>query len=399
MNVPSPTGPTAPTVPRITPRRSRSAWRALSPCLWGCLGLIASITANSAHAANAQSKTVVSIDGDAFRINGRLTYEGRHWNGRKIEGLLLNSRMVQGIFDDRNPATVAQWAYPDTGRWDAERNTREFVAAMPEWRRHGLLAITLNLQGGSPQGYSKDQPWHNSAINEDGSLRPDYLARLDRILAQADDLGMVVILGIFYFGQDERLKDEAAIRRATENAVRWILDRGWRHVLIEINNECNVRYNHAILQPGRVHELIDYVRQTQTHGRRLLVGTSYGGGEVPKENVVRSSDYLLLHGNGVSDPQRITRMVQQTRAVPGYTAKPILFNEDDHFDFDRPTNNFTAAVSAYASWGYFDFRQKDEGFFAGYQSVPVDWGIRSDRKRAFFALLARITGSSSPLKP
>ena len=52
---------------------------------------------------------------------------------------LLNSRMVQGIFDDRNPETVKNWAYPDTGKWDPERNTREFIAAMPDWRRHGLL--------------------------------------------------------------------------------------------------------------------------------------------------------------------------------------------------------------------------------------------------------------------
>ena len=120
--------------------------------------------------------------------------------------------MVQGIFDDLNPETRPMWAYPDTGRWDPERNTREFLAAMPEWRRHGLLAFTLNLQGGSPQGYSKGrQPWHNSAITAEGELRPEYLGRLERILDRADELGMVVILGVFYFGQDERLKDEAAV--------------------------------------------------------------------------------------------------------------------------------------------------------------------------------------------
>ncbi len=68
----------------------------------------------------------------------------------------MNSRMVQGIYDDRNPETRDRWKYPDTDKWDAERNTREFIAAMPEWRKHGLLAITLNLQGGSPQGYSKE---------------------------------------------------------------------------------------------------------------------------------------------------------------------------------------------------------------------------------------------------
>ena len=86
--------------------------------------------------------TEVSIVGDQFFINGKPTYEGRTWNGHRIEGLLFNSRMVQGVFDDANPSTVKRWAYPDTGKWDADRNTREFVAAMPDWRRHGLLAFT-----------------------------------------------------------------------------------------------------------------------------------------------------------------------------------------------------------------------------------------------------------------
>ena len=49
--------------------------------------------------------TVVSIDGGKFQINGRYTYAGRLWNGLPIEGLLMNSRMVQGAFDDLNPAT------------------------------------------------------------------------------------------------------------------------------------------------------------------------------------------------------------------------------------------------------------------------------------------------------
>jgi hypothetical protein len=105
------------------------------------------------------------------------------------------------------------------------------------------------------------------------------------------------------------------------------------------------------------------------------------------------SDYLLLHGNGVSDPERIAGMVRQTRKVPGYFPKPILFNEDDHFNFDKPKNNFTAAISEYASWGYFDFRMKGEDFHQGYQSVPVSWGLSSERKRGFFRLTAAITGS------
>jgi len=341
----------------------------------------------------AERHTAVSIAGDEFRINGKPSYAGRRWNGHNIQGLLLNSRMVQGVFDDLNTNTVSRWVYPDTGKWDAARNTREFIAAMPEWRKHGLLAFTINLQGGSPEGHSKDQPWNNSAIVEDGSLRADYMKRLERIIDRADELGMVVILGYFYFGQDERLRDESAVIRATDNATQWIFDHGYRNVLVEINNECNdVRYDHAILQPDRVHELIERVKKVTRNCRSLLVSTSYGKGMTPTENVVRVADFLLIHGNDISDPNRISDIVRKTRAMPGYRGVPILFNEDDHFDFEKPLNNFIAAVSEHDSWGYFDFRMKDEGFDEGYQSVPVNWGISSARKRGFFKLLGEITG-------
>ena len=234
----------------------------------------------------------------------------------------------------------------------------KFLSAMPAWRAHGVLAFTINLQGGSPEGYSKAQPWHNSGIESDGSLNPDYLSRLKRIIDFADELGMVVILGYFYFGQDHRLNDEDAVKRATDNATGWLFDNGWTNVIIEVNNECNVRYSHEILQPERVHELIERVKSISRDGRRSLVGTSYGGGRVPLENVVRASDFLLMHGDGVSDPNRILEMVQQARHVPGYRPMPILFNEDDHFDFDKPLNNCIAAISQYASWGYFDPGEK-----------------------------------------
>jgi hypothetical protein len=85
-------------------------------------------------------------------------------------------------------------------------------------------------------------------------------------------------------------------------------------------------------------------------------------------------------------------MVAETRAKPAWRPMPIVFNEDDHFDFDQPRNNFTAAVRAGASWGYFDYRFKGEGLAEGYQSIPVDWGLSSERKRGFFRLLQTITG-------
>ena len=341
------------------------------------------------HYPRREMNTIVDIVEDAFYINGEITYAGRYFEDKKIEGLLLNSRMVQGIFDDRNPDTISQWRYPDTGKWDAERNTREFLAAMPTWREHGILAFTINLQGGSPEGYSKAQPWHNSGIESDGKLNPDYLSRLKRIIDFADELGMVVILGYFYFGQDHRINDENAVIHAVDNITNWLFDNNYTNVIVEVNNECNVRYSHEILQPERVHELIEQVKSISRDGKSFLVGTSYGGGRIPEENVVKSSDFILIHGNGVSDPKRIVEMVKQTREVSDYRPMPILFNEDDHFDFDKPFNNCVAAISEYASWGYFDPGEND--YCHGYQSVPVQWQINTSRKQAFFNKIKQIT--------
>lgn len=340
----------------------------------------------------ARRKTSVSIRGDQFFINGKPTYAGRSYRGHRIEGLLMNSRMVQGIFDDLNQQTVKKWAYPDTKKWDAERNVREFLAAMPEWRKHGLLSFTINLQGGSPEGYSKGQPWENGAFAPDGVLRTAYMKRLERILNRADVLGMVAIVGYFYFGQDQRLADEAAVKNAVANATQWLLARDYRNVLVEVDNECNVpAYDHAILKPDRVHELIDQVK-TLSKGK-LLTGNSYGGNAIPRANVVKASDFLLLHGNGVKDPKRIGEMVRLTRQVEGYRPMPILFNEDDHFDFDKPENNMLAAIGEYASWGYFDPGASD--YSDGYQCPPVNWGINTPRKKAFFGLLREVTATGA----
>ncbi|MGH2533202.1 MAG: cellulase family glycosylhydrolase [Thermomicrobiales bacterium] len=345
-------------------------------------------------------QTSVSIAEDRFLINGRPTYDGRTYRGSRIDGLLMNARMVQAIFDDENPETRPLWAYPDTGAWDPERNVRECLAAMPAWRDHGLLAITVNLQGGCPHAYCRDQPWESTALAPDGSLKPAYLDRLGQVIDRADELGMVVILGLFYFGQDERLQDEAAVIQGVENAVQWVLERDDGNVLIEINNECDVpRYEHAILQPDRVHELIERARSMQRNGRRLLVGTSFRGGALPTAQVVAASDVVLLHGNGVDDPAGITRLVERTRALSSFRPKPILFNEDDHFAFDQPENNMLAAIHAYASWGYFDAGDGAGGHTAhgnyrdGYQNVPVNWGINTARKQAFFAALRDVTGN------
>ena len=140
--------------------------------------------------------------------------------------------------------------------------------------------------------------------------------------------------------------------------------------------------------------------QRRSQGK-LLVSTSLIGLHAPPAPILSAADFLLPHGNGVygpdghfqPSPHGIRLQVARWRAGPGYRGQPIVYNEDDHFEFDKPDNHLVAAVEAGASWGYFDYRMSRERFEDGFQSLPVDWSISSKRKRAFFGLLKEITGA------
>ncbi|MDP1960771.1 MAG: hypothetical protein Q8K93_01090 [Reyranella sp.] len=345
------------------------------------------------------SSTVVSIQNGGFAINGAPTYAGRSWKGHRIEGLLFNSRMANAIADDENPSTRGGWAYAD-GDWDAERNTAEFIAALPAYRAHGLLAVCLNIQGGSPQGYSWHQPWRIGGFTSEGVLKPAWAARLAKVIEACDRNGMAVILGLFYGKQSGTLRDEAAVKAAVTNTVDWLVENGATNVLLEIGNEVDLEnvWAHPIIAAARCHELIELAQKRSK--RKLLVSTSLIGLDAPPAGTVAVADFLLPHGNRVHgpdgpfqpSPHGIRLQVARWRAAPAYRGQPIVYNEDDHFEFDKADNHFVAAVESGASWGFFDYRRSRERFEDGFQSLPVDWTISSARKRGFFGLLKEITG-------
>ena len=356
--------------------------------------MLAGLGAGRALAAGRA--TTVSIAGNGFHINGKPTYPGRSYKGSKVEGQLFTSRMVNCIIDDKNPQTRGMWAWRD-GPWDPERNTREFIAMLPTYRAHGLTSIAFNIQGGSPMGYGWNQPWHTTGYSPDGRLLPDYRARLLKVLDGADAAGMVVVLGYFYVSATPGLADEAAILRATDEITE--LACGYSNVMIEVANECDIsRWSHDIIKPARSHELVMRVQQRSagkvtTPLGRLLVSTSFATPAPIPGRLLEVADYVLYHGNGLPTPQSVHARAREIRATQGYKGQPLLINEDDHFDFDKPDNNMLAGIEEYSGWGYFDYRQIRDRFEDGYQSLPVDLGINSVRKKGFFNLLADVTGS------
>ena len=361
--------------------------------------VMAGMGGRTASAAAGSRATSIGIAGNEFLINGTSTYPGRSFRGGKIQGLLFTSRMVNCIINDQNPETRGMWSYRD-GPWDPERNTSEFIAALPLYKSHGLTSVAFNIQGGSPMGYGWHQPWHTSGYTPDGHLLPDYRSRLLRVLDALDANGMAAVLGLFYISATPPLKDEAAVIRATDEVTDLICDQGYTNIIIEVANESDIpRWPYEIIKPARADELVTRI-QMRSKGKirnaagRLLVSTSYVIEGTLPEKLLQAADLVLWHGNGLPAPEMMHARAKSIRASAGYRGQPLLCNEDDHFDFDKPENNFTAAVAEYSGWGYFDYRQIREPFEDGYQSLPVDWGINAARKKGFFNLLAQMTGAA-----
>lgn len=371
----------------------------------------------AAIGALAQSgRTKVGIHGWQFTIDGQPTYtatSGFPNADPRLAGTLLNLRAVQAIFDDANYPRQGSKAhpyqsntmgavvfdYPD-GPWDAERNTREFVAALPEWRRCGLLAFTVNLQGGGPTdgnyGDNPVQPHSNSGFDPEGKLLPAYARRLEKVIAAADRLGMVVIVGFFYFGEEGRIlpaPDDRFVKAAIRNGMEFLKSLPYRNVLIEINNETSAGgYSHAILRPDGVVEAVKLAKELAAG--EFPVSMSWSGGIQPKgspgDRAIRAVDYVMFHTNGQT-PEEVHDSIAALRRWAGYE-RPLLINEDGVSAF-----NLYAAVDEHVGWGFYDQGWND--YRDGFQSPPVNWGISTPVKWLFFEQVARLTGSPAPPRP
>ena len=270
------------------------------------------------------SRTRVSIQNGRWCLNDAVTYRGT-----RAEGLLMNVRMVNAVFEDRNR--------PD---FDPNSNTDEFIAQIPDYVAHGVRAFTICLQGGSC-GYEGAL---NSAFRPDGSLRDSYLRRVRRVIEACDRSGAVVILACYYQRQDQVLADEAAVRAGVVNVAKWIEDRGFGNVVLEIANEFDHSgFNHRLLKtPEGIAELIGLARRTLP---ALLVSASGLGHGRLADEVARASDFLLIHFN--STP--VKDIPACIGALKKY-GKPIVCNEDDKPSVES-VQAAQVCVANGASWG------------------------------------------------
>jgi len=173
----------------------------------------------------------------------------------------MNSRMVQGTFDDLNPQTSALGL---PGHRTVGRRTER--ARVPGgdavWRRHGLLSFTLTCRAARPRA-TRSAAVGQQRLRDRWTTATRLRRAPARILDFADELGW---FRSWATSTSVRISSSPMRRPSCvrlDGVTRWLLDGGWRNVLVEVNNECDGSYDHALLRPARVHELIARVAATR----------------------------------------------------------------------------------------------------------------------------------------
>ena len=319
---------------------------------------------NEVQTAQTAGATKVGISNGKWHLNGKVTYPGA-----KAEGLLMNARMVNSVFEDANDKTRPRGFDPDA-------NTDMFIMKISDYVAHGVRAFTLGLQGGMP-GYEGAV---NSAFNADGSLRESYMKRVRRVIEACDRQGVLVILGCYYQRQDQILKDEDAVRGGVVNVARWIRANGFTNVLLEIANEfAHAGFDHAILKSSRGEaELIALAKK---NAPALLVSTSGMGSGLLPDEVAKAGDFLLIHFNTTKLEDVPARI-----AVLKKYGKPIVCNEDDKVGAEGE-KALELCVANHASWGFMHSKVN--------QYFPLQFQGSNDDP-AVYALLKKLTSPAPP---
>ena len=327
----------------------------------------------------------------------KLTYSEGRYRGR-ARGKLMMLRAAQGLFDDERTRPPG---------FDPDRNTDKLIAALDLYKEHGLLGISVSLQG-AEAGYAPPPGGSStsggaaaaeekrplvSAFLPDGSLKRPWMDRLERLLTAADKRNMVVCLIYFDPGQDQVLESEEAIVAAARNMTDWLIEKDFRHVVIDIANEWDLNsgddWEHGRFIPENIAGLVNEVRERfHDAAFTLPIGASTSGVMTYPASLAQWCDVVLIHGDGRSPQEKLAR-IQPLKETP----RPVWMIEDDNGLKTTPDNlsheeaSLDAVFQATAGWGYMPWAQAEQypfEYLPGPTSEFRDGASAEEQEGAYF---------------
>jgi len=289
------------------------------------------------------------------------TYSGGRYRG-KARGRLMMVDLPHALFED-------EWLTEH--EFDPDKNTDRVIAALDTYAEYGVGAIGVSLQAGDP-GYSKEVNGISrsgvagagekngaliSAFKRDGSLKPSWLARLERLLKEADRRGMIVCVTYFGRAQDEIFESPRALVAAARNMTDWLIEKNFRNVIINVALGWDVEpenWDHGSFVPENIAHLLEDVRERFHNAAFALpIGASSGNSMTYPASLAQLCDVVLVLGNGMPVDRKRARLHDLQSNL-----RPIWMIDDDNSEplglarLSRETASADALFVDGAGWGY-----------------------------------------------
>ena len=185
--------------------------------------------------ASPPRRTTVAIDGDGSSSTASRPTRAAPGTGKKIEGLLLNSRMVQGDLrrpEPRDARPVGLPRHRKVGRRAQHARVRRRDAGVAAARAARRSRSTC--RAAARRGTRRTSRGTTPRSSADGALRPEYLGRLERILDRPTSWAWSSSSATSTSARTSGSRTRRRCGAACDNAIDWLLDKGYRNVLIEV---------------------------------------------------------------------------------------------------------------------------------------------------------------------
>lgn len=119
----------------------------------------------------------------------------------------------------------------------SEAATDDLITHLDEYKQYGLNTVSAFFMGSR---YSNIYGY-----NEDATLNATYKVRMQKLIKACDKRGMVVLVGILYWGSEMHNRSntnystwtQTEVNNAMKNTVKWLKDNNSRNVFIDPDNE------------------------------------------------------------------------------------------------------------------------------------------------------------------
>lgn len=226
------------------------------------------------------------------------------------------------IRDDRaylGGREIKIWGIRGANTLMSQAVTERFVRNLDNMAAHGINALAVYIMG-SNTGWPEEWAARNG-FEPDGALKPAFAQRLEWLIREADQRGMVIGVGVFTPRNVANLEGEAAYKRALQETGRFLRDRGLRNVFVDIMHE----YNHRRVVPDIFKEPDGPAKKSKLHQWFKEANPDVPAGVCA--TIDRGTDPFY--------PDSDINIIQKTMSIPakGFTVN-IETHKRDNYDSD-----------------------------------------------------------------